>query len=239
MKKKIAVIVPAYNEESAIANVVNDINLLQAGDNFHLDVVVVNDCSKDQTAKIVKKLNCILLDLPVNLGIGGAVQTGFKYAYINSYDYAIQVDGDGQHPPAEIPKLLNHICKTNVDIVIGSRFLDKKGFMSTFFRRIGIIYFKYLIKFFTGNTITDSTSGFRIINRKILNIVKDNYPDEYPEPESIILYSWHNFTIAEVPVVMLERQGGQSSIRAFTSLYYMLKVSIAIFFTYIRFRGSK
>lgn len=231
--KKIAVIVPAYNEEKAIACVVNDINALDPGNDFRLDVIVVNDCSCDKTTEIVTQLNCILLDLPVNIGIGGTVQTGFKYAYENGYDYAMQVDGDGQHPPAEIPKLINAISEKDLDIVIGSRFIEKTGFLSTFFRRLGIEFFKHLLKLFCGITVTDSTSGFRIINRKTLAIVSEMYPDEYPEPESIILYSRHNLKIGEISVIMRERQGGKSSIKAFTSLYYMLKVSVAIFFTYI------
>jgi len=239
MAKKIAVIVPAYNEEKAIAGVVNDINALAQGTDFRLDVIVVNDCSYDKTAEIASQMNCVLLNLPVNIGIGGAVQTGFIYAYENGYDFAIQVDGDGQHPPAEIPKLINAISEKGVDIVIGSRFIEKTGFLSTFSRRMGIYFFRYLIKLFCGEIITDSTSGFRIINKKTLAIVSEYYPDEFPEPESIILYSRHNLKIGEMAVVMRERQGGQSSIVAFTSLYYMVKVSIAIFFTFIKFKKSK
>jgi glycosyltransferase involved in cell wall biosynthesis len=239
MIKKIAVIVPAYNEEKAIAAVVGDINALDLGKNFAMTVVVVNDCSKDRTADIVRKLNCILLDLPVNLGIGGAVQTGFIYAYENGFDYAMQVDGDGQHPPSEIPKLLKTIDEAGLDIVIGSRFIEKSGFKSTFSRRMGINFFRYVIRLFCGITITDSTSGFRIINRKTLSIVCEHYPDEYPEPESIILYHSHHLKIGEVAVEMRERQGGVSSIRMFNSLYYMLKVSVAILFTYIRYKNKK
>ncbi|MGD0711826.1 MAG: glycosyltransferase family 2 protein [Bacteroidales bacterium] len=237
--KKIAIIVPAYNEEKNIAGVVNEINTIIIGDGFIKDVVVVNDCSLDQTANIVSNLKCTLIDLPVNIGIGGAVQTGFKYAYENNYDFAMQVDGDGQHPPAEIPKLITAIIQKEFDVIIGSRFINKTGFLSTFSRRLGITFFKYLIRFLCGITITDSTSGFRIISRKTLEIVNDYYPEEYPEPESIILYKKHNLQIGEMPVKMLKRQGGMSSIRAFTSLYYMMKVSMAIVFTYIRLRKLK
>jgi len=239
MVKKIAVIVPAYNEEKAIAGVVNGINALDPGKDFRLDVIVINDCSYDKTTEIATQLNCILLDLPVNIGIGGAMQTGFKYAFENRYDFAMQVDGDGQHPPAEIPKLIYAISEKERDVVIGSRFIEKGGFRSTFSRRLGIYFFRYLIKLFCGITITDSTSGFRIINRKALAVVSEIYPDEYPEPESIILYSRHNLKIGEISVIMRERQGGQSSIGAFTSLYYMVKVSIAIFFTFIKFKNLK
>lgn len=237
--KKIAVIVPAYNEEKSITSVVNDINTLDLGKDFKITVVVVNDCSQDNTSEIVSELNCILLDLPINLGIGGAVQAGFIYAYDNGFDFAMQVDGDGQHPPDEIPKLVHAIIGKNIDVVIGSRFLEKSGFKSTFSRRLGINFFRHLLWLFCHITITDSTSGFRIINRRTLEIVCENYPDEYPEPESIILYHRHHLTIGEVAVGMRERQGGVSSIRMFTSLYYMLKVSVAIFFTFIRYRNKK
>ena len=234
MVKRIAVVVPAYNEEKNIAGVVNEINAIKSEIDFILDVVVINDCSQDHTENIASKLNCILINLPVNLGIGGAMQTGFKYAYENKYDFAMQVDGDGQHPPAEIPKLTKAITQNGFDVIIGSRFIENGGFMSTFSRRLGITFFKYLIRFFCGITITDSTSGFRIINDKALAIVNEYYPDEYPEPESIILFKKNNLKIGEIPVKMRKRQGGVSSIRKFTSIYYMLKVSLAIFFTYIK-----
>jgi len=238
MVKRIAAIVPAYNEENTIASVVNDIHAINDNE-FCIDVIVINDCSQDKTAEIAFRLDCILLDLPVNLGIGGAVQTGFKYAFEKEYDFAIQIDGDGQHPPYEIPKLFHSMNNKEMDVVIGSRFIEKKGFNSTFIRRLGIFYFKYILRLYCGINVTDSTSGFRILNRKALAIVSEIYPDEYPEPESIILYSKHNLKIGEVSVNMRERMGGQSSIRAFTSLYYMMKVSIAIFFTYFRYRNLK
>lgn len=235
MVRKIAIIVPAYNEEKNIANVVNGINAIRfSKTHFILNVVIVNDCSQDHTADIASKLDCTLINLPVNLGIGGAVQTGFKYAFENNYDFAMQVDGDGQHPPSEIPKFLKAITQNEFDVIIGSRFIENEGFQSTFSRRIGITFFKHLIRFLCGITITDSTSGFRIINREALAVVKEYYPDDYPEPESIILYKRNNLTIGEIPVKMLKRQGGISSIRKFTSIYYMIKVSLAIFFTYIK-----
>ena len=233
MEKKIAIVIPAFNEQDTIAEVVSGVNALNTSENMHFDAVVINDCSTDNTSIIAEKLNCILLDLPINLGIGGAVQTGFKFAFENNYDYAIQVDGDGQHSPAEIPKLINAITQNEYD-VIGSRFINKEGFQSSFSRRIGIIFFKYLILFYCRLEITDSTSGFRLLNKKALALVSEYYPDEYPEPESIILFYKNNLKIGEVAVEMRERQGGRSSIRAFNSLYYMVKVSIAIFFTFIR-----
>jgi glycosyltransferase involved in cell wall biosynthesis len=236
---RIAVIIPAYNEEKSITGVVQDINTMAALENAVLRPVVVNDCSKDSTGKIIAGLNCVALNLPVNLGIGGAVQTGFKYAHAHGFDYAIQVDGDGQHPAAEIPKLVNAAMEQNADVVIGSRFLEKEGFQSSALRRSGIVFFKRLNKMLTGVTINDSTSGFRLLNKKALRIVSDYYPDEYPEPEAIILYSLNGLKIAEVPVTMKERQGGVSSIGGASSVYYMFKVSLAILYTFIRIKFNK
>ncbi|MCX6296997.1 MAG: glycosyltransferase family 2 protein [Bacteroidetes bacterium] len=236
---KIAAIVPAYNEENAIAAVVNDILQEARSQNFSITVIVVNDCSRDSTSEIISKLNCIALDLPINLGIGGAVQTGFKYAFENGFDFAIQIDGDGQHPASQISKLVEAINEKKCDVIIGSRFISKEGFQSSMLRRFGINYFKWLNRFLVGVTVTDSTSGFRLINRKALEIVSEYYPDEYPEPEAIILFSLNKLKIGEVSVTMKERQGGVSSINAVSSIYYMFKVSLAIFYTFIRIKFKK
>jgi glycosyltransferase involved in cell wall biosynthesis len=231
--KKLAVVIPAYNEQDSIALVVNNILSLEIPD-FKIVPLVVNDCSKDETANIASQLECILLDLPVNLGIGGAVQTGYKYAYENDFDYVIQVDGDGQHPAEEIVKLVNEAEKREYNIIIGSRFIEKEGFQSSGMRRFGISFLRNWIKLFSGKTIYDNTSGFRLFDRKVLELVSTTYPDEYPEPESIIMFAKKGFKIKEVPVIMKERQGGESSIRAFNQLYYMIKVSLAIFYTFLR-----
>ncbi len=236
---KIAAIVPAYNEEKAITAVVNDILQTAQIQNLSITVVVVNDCSKDSTSEIISKLNCVALDLPINLGIGGAVQTGFKYAFENGFDFAIQIDGDGQHPASEIPKLINAIKENNLDVVIGSRFVSKEGFQSSLVRRMGINYFKWLNRFLVGVVVNDSTSGFRLINKKALEIVSEYYPDEYPEPEAIVLYSLNKLKIGEVPVNMKERQGGVSSIGTVSSVYYMFKVTLAIIYTFIRIKFKK
>lgn len=236
---KIAAIVPAYNEETSIAAVVEDILQLASAQKLFITVVVVNDCSKDATSDIISKLNCVALHLPVNLGIGGAVQTGFKFAVENGFDCAIQIDGDGQHPASEIPKLIRAAQEQQLDVVIGSRFISKSGFQSSATRRLGINYFKWLNRFLVGVLINDSTSGFRLINKKTLEIVSENYPDEYPEPEAIILYALQHLKIGEVAVQMKERQGGTSSIGAFSSIYYMFKVSLAIMYTFIRIKFKK
>ncbi|MBC7862380.1 MAG: glycosyltransferase family 2 protein [Bacteroidia bacterium] len=231
---KIAAVIPAYNEENSIAGVVAEINAISKKCGIEIIAVVVNDCSKDRTAEIIDVVDCVALHLPVNLGIGGAVQTGFKYAFDNDFDFAVQVDGDGQHPAEFIPLLSDHLKKNSLDVVIGSRYLDKKGFQSSMIRRTGIKYFKWLNKLFTGIEIHDSTSGFRMMNRRALEIVYEYYPDEYPEPEAIILFSKRGLKIGEVAVEMRERQGGVSSINSFSAVYYMFKVSLAIFFTFMR-----
>lgn len=232
-------IVPAYNEQEAIASVVSDLNAMAERNGLQFDVIVVNDCSSDSTASIIDGLKCIALHLPVNLGIGGAMQTGFKYAFENGYDFAFQVDGDGQHPADELPKLIKAQQTNNWDVVIGSRFIDKTGFQSSTMRRTGINYFKYLNKALVGVEVTDSTSGFRMLNRKALEIVCDYYPDEYPEPEAIILYAKSKLQIGETSVEMRERQGGVSSIGTGASIYYMLKVTLGVVFTFIRIKQKK
>ena len=230
---KVAVIIPAYNEEASIASVVNAVNAV-SDYNIILTPVVVNDCSKDTTQHIIAGLNCVALNLPINLGIGGAVQTGIKYAYDNGFDFCVQIDGDGQHPPHFIPVLEKELVKNNWDVAIGSRFIAKEGFQSTILRRTGIQYFQFLLKLITGETVTDSTSGMRMMNRKTMNLLYAYYPDEYPEPESLIIYHRNGLKFGEVPVQMEERMGGQSSIQGFGAVYYMFKVTIAIIFTYLR-----
>ncbi len=233
---KFAIIVPAFNEERSIANVVNEINNVLLSNHYQADIIVVNDCSIDSTATLISNLNCISLNLPINLGIGGAVQTGFLFAFEHGYDFAIQMDGDGQHPADELPKLINAALDNKFDVVIGSRFISKQGFQSSAMRRFGINYFKRLNRMLVGADILDSTSGFRLINRKSLEIVCEYYPDEYPEPESIIMYSLANLRIGEVAVEMKERTNGVSSIGNVASVYYMFKVSLAILFTFVRIK---
>jgi glycosyltransferase involved in cell wall biosynthesis len=231
---KVLAIIPAFNEEKSIARVIEEISMVGLSSQLNITALVINDCSTDNTANIISEINCIGLNLPVNLGIGGAVQTGYKYALGNDFDFAVQVDGDGQHPPEYIPDLLNELQTKNLDVIIGSRYLIRDGFQSSFMRRMGILYFKWLNKLLTGLTILDSTSGFRMLNRKALSCLAENYPDEYPEPEAIILYKKFHLKTGEIPVKMRERQGGKSSINAFASVYYMIKVSLAIIFTKIR-----
>ncbi len=231
---RIAVVIPAYNEEQSIAKVVDSVHSAATKFHFSLTPVVVNDCSKDATGEIISKLNCVAIHLPVNLGIGGAVQTGMKYAFENNFDFAVQMDGDGQHPAEELIKLIECAKNEQADVVIGSRFISGEGFQSTFMRRVGIGFFSKLIKLLAGYKIADTTSGYRLFNSKALALIDEYYPDEYPEPEAIIYFSKSNLKVVETPVKMLERQGGVSSIGFYASVYYMLKVSLALIFTYIR-----
>ena len=220
---KILVIVPAYNEEDAIIDTIKNIGQMKA-----VDILVINDASVDRTRKLLFENNVEHIDLPLNLGIGGGVQTGYIYAVENDYDIAVQMDGDGQHPVEELEKLLMPIVEDEADIVIGSRFITKEGFQSSKLRRLGIKFLSMLIYLCTGTQICDVTSGYRAVGRKFIKKFADEYAQDYPEPESIVLAAKENARIKEIPVVMKERQGGTSSISPLQSLYYMVKVSIAI-----------
>lgn len=222
MKK--LVIIPAYNESENIVNTVKEIK--EKASDF--DYVVINDCSSDKTLEILESNHLNYINLPVNLGIGGAVQTGYKYALEHEYDMAVQVDGDGQHDPAYLHSLEETLIKEKADMVIGSRFIKNEGFQSTFARRMGIVYFTKMIKSLTGTTITDPTSGFRLVNKDVIALFANDYPRDYPEPESIVALLKRKKKVIEVPVQMKERQGGVSSIKLWNSVYYMIKVSIAI-----------
>lgn len=230
---RIAVIIPAYNEESNIESLIKQIKEINNSE-YQLFPIIINDCSTDKTKEICLENNYNFLDLPVNLGIGGAVQAGMIYAYIKGFKYAMQMDGDGQHPPQEAIKLLEKIKITKSDIVIGSRFLEKEGFKTNGMRRAGILYLQLIIKLFTGLKITDSTSGFRLYNHQALKAITSHYPDEYPEPEAIVYFNKLGLRIIETPVRMKSRQGGKSSISFINSIYYFWKVSLAIFYSYLK-----
>lgn len=221
---KILVMIPAYNEEENIKNVI----LKLKEDYPEADYVVINDCSKDGTLKELKKIEANYIDLPLNLGIGGGVQTGYKYALQNNYDIAIQVDGDGQHDTAYLKTVIEPIEKGEADIVIGSRFIKKEGFQSSELRRLGINVLSALIKLCCGTKVLDVTSGLRAVNRKYIELYANEYPIDYPEPEAIVRASLDGAKIYEVPVMMKERMAGSSSISSWKSIYYMLKVSLAI-----------
>ena len=226
---KVLMIIPAYNEEKSIVNTVNMIRNTKLKKHT-LDYIVVNDGSNDNTKNECLNNNINFIDLPVNLGIGGAVQAGYKYALYNDYDIAIQFDGDGQHDASYIEKLVKEISNGN-DIVIGSRFVsDLSEFKSTAARRVGINFLSRLIKICTKRRIYDPTSGFRACNKKIIKEFASDYPIDYPEPDTIVTIIKKGYKVSEIPVKMNERKEGKSSLNSniFKPLYYMIKVSIAI-----------
>lgn len=222
--KKVLVIIPAYNESENIRKTVQTL----LDENVDVDYIVINDCSKDDTLDIIKGIGAKYVDLPINLGIGGGMQTGYKYALRNGYDIAVQMDGDGQHLPEYIKDLLEPILNGESDLVVGSRFVNKVGFQSSGMRRLGINFLSRLIRLCCGIQIKDVTSGFRAADRRVIELFAKNYAQDYPEPESLVTCAISGLRISEVPVVMAERSGGTSSITSLKSIYYMLKVSAAI-----------
>lgn len=226
MEQRVLLIIPAYNEETNILSTYNRIKHY----NQAWDVIVINDGSKDRTAQICKDNQIPYIDLVFNLGIGGAMQTGYKYALYNHYDIAVQFDGDGQHNIEYVSDIIEPILKNEVDFCIGSRFLDTQsdGFKSTQARRIGIKFISQLIKLMTGHVITDPTSGFRGADNSVIKMFAESYPTDYPEPETIAALLFNDVKIKEVPVKMNEREGGVSSIRAWKSAYYMISVCFSI-----------
>lgn len=222
MKK--LVIIPAFNERDSIVSTILDIK--ENAPDF--DYVVINDCSTDDTLKVCRENNIHVLDLPINLGIGGAVQTGYVYALKNNYDIAVQFDGDGQHDARFLNDMARILTDQQADMVIGSRFIDNEGFQSTGLRRVGIRFFAVLTKLLFGKKITDATSGMRMCNRKVIQYFVEDYPRDYPEPETVCRLLREKCKVVEVPVVMRERNAGVSSISMRRSIYYMIKVSLAV-----------
>jgi glycosyltransferase involved in cell wall biosynthesis len=222
---KILVIVPAYNEENSIEAVIEDLN-----SNFPQgNILVVNDGSDDRTSEVARDLGVTVIDLPYNLGIGGAIQTGFLYALENGYDVAIQFDGDGQHLANEIPKILGPYHKSGADLVVGSRFLSESGFTSSMQRRIGSKVLSFIISSLVGKKITDTTSGFRVYGKRAIERFSSIYPEDYPEVETLFLAHKMGLSIEEVPSEIRSRAVGKSSITTSEAVYYMIKVVLAIF----------
>ncbi|MDD6224055.1 MAG: glycosyltransferase family 2 protein [bacterium] len=242
MKKKILLIIPAYNEEKNIKKVYDSIVDYNKKNKTDYHVIVINDGSKDNTKEILENNNIPHINLVNNLGIGGAVQTGYKYAKEFNYDVAIQFDGDGQHDIRYAKKLINPIIDGQADLVIGSRFLEKdmSDFKSTRIRRIGINWISFLIKICTGRKLTDTTSGFRAANKKVISLFADNYPIDSAEPSSFVTISRKGYNTLEVSVSMKEREGGVSSItnHFWKPIYYMINVSLSIVITSLKSRRN-
>lgn len=222
---KIIIIVPAYNEEKSLPGVIRDL----CDHVPHADILVVNDGSRDSTERVARDLGVMVLGLPFNLGIGGAMQTGYRYAERNGYDIAIQFDGDGQHVASEVKALCEELQQGRADIIVGSRFLRPGEYRPTIFRMLGIWIFSTVLSAILGMRVTDTTSGFRATNRRVIEFFARTYPEDYPEVESLVLLHRAGMTIGEVPVVMRDRTGGRSSITPIRSAYYMIKVLLAVF----------
>jgi glycosyltransferase involved in cell wall biosynthesis len=230
LMKKI-VIVPAYNEEKSIGAVLAEIKEFCRD----FDILVVNDGSTDRTEEVARTVpGARVVTLPVNVGIGGAVQTGFLFARRHDYDVAVQVDADGQHRPAEVGRLLDPILRDEADTVVGSRFMEKSRYRGRIWRRLGIRLFALTNRLFLQERITDSTSGFRAYNRRAIAVLSETYPDDYPEPEAVYILKKRGLRIREVPVEMAGRRAGKSSIGFIESIYYMIKVFLAIFVLFLR-----
>ena len=236
MRRHIA-IVPAYNEAESISSTIAD--LRRHAPEF--DVLVIDDGSTDETARVARQAGATVIRHPFNLGIGGAVQSGYVYALEHGYDRAIQFDGDGQHQAAEIPKLLAELDKRpEMNMIVGSRFLaaDYDGYRSSASRRVGIRIFAWVLSRIVGAPVTDPTSGFRLVTRRGIELFARDYPHDYPEVEAILLLHAHKLNSAEVPVKMRARTGGVSSINAMRSAYYMVKVLLAVFVGLFRARPN-
>ena len=230
--EKVLIIIPAYNEEKNIKKTIESLKKI------NVDYVVINDGSLDNTLEVLNKMNANYINLPFNMGIGCAVQTGYKYAFLKNYDIAIQYDGDGQHNSSYIKNLVKKINEGH-DMVIGSRYMEKKGFQSSFMRRIGIRWIKFITKILIGRTTTDPTSGFRACNRKVIEFFAENYPYDYPESETYVIASLLGFDIVDIPVLMNERKEGKSSISGLKSVYFMIKVTISLIFDRIIYGRRK
>ena len=218
-------IVPAFQEEAVIASLVREIKSFDPD----LDIVVVDDGSVDGTAAAAAAAGAAVVRLPFNLGIGGAVQTGFKYALERGYDVAVRLDGDGQHDPLELPKLLEPLARDEADVVVGSRFAGgDPEYRAPFARRAGIRFFARLVSLLTRQRLTDTTSGFQAVNARGIRLFAADYPHDYPEVEAAVMVVRHRLRILEVPVRMRERELGSSSITTLRSLYYAIKVTLAL-----------
>ncbi len=230
MNRKTVLIIPAYNEEAALGPLLDEVKAAVPD----LDVVVINDGSTDSTSDVARSKGAVILNLPCNLGVGGAVQAGFQYAYAHGYDYAIRIDGDGQHPPSEIPKLVEAMKNDPADLVLGSRFGANNQCISTTWRYVGIKCLALFLSIICRTRVTDPTSGFWMLNRDLLRYFSHSYPVDYPEPEAIALLHRQGYSYCEVPVSFRPRMAGRSSIRAWSTVYYALKVGLALFVDRIR-----
>lgn len=232
---KILIIIPCYNEEENLERVVARLKKEAP----QVDFLIVNDCSTDSSAAICKANGWRFLDLPTNLGIGGGVQSGYQYAAANDYDITVQMDGDGQHDPAYLEAVLAPVIAGELDMAVGSRFITKEGFQTSFMRRLGIRIISATIRLLCGARVLDVTSGFRACNKALTAFYARHYAQDYPEPEAIVSAVLNGYRVGEVPVIMQERMGGVSSINLLRSAYYMIKVPLALLVYRLSIRRKK
>ena len=237
---RVLMIIPAYNEEESIVQTVQQIESYREFCDFTLDYVIINDGSTDKTQEILDRYEFNHVQLVLNLGIGGAVQTGYKYALENGYDIAVQFDGDGQHDICSLKELIQPLVEGKANLSVGSRFVggSKSGFQTTFMRRFGIKIISTFILLTTGKKILDTTSGYRAADQRVINYFARRYPTKYPEPESMVHLLKRGFNIVETPVNMFERQGGESSITPIKSIRYMCEVCSSILVTALMKEGD-
>lgn len=228
---RLLLVIPAFNEQAALPALLTEIKALPVTAGLEIDAVVVDDGSSDRTQEVARANGARVLRLCRNLGIGGAVQAGIQLAHREGFDAAVQMDGDGQHPPSELARL---IAESSADLVVGTRYRDAKNFRSTALRRLGSWWLRTLLRAVTRLKISDPTSGFRLYGARALQLFAATYPYDFPEPESLAVARRAGLSVVEVPVTMRERQGGRSSIIGFSTIYYMLKVTIAVVLAYLR-----
>jgi glycosyltransferase involved in cell wall biosynthesis len=231
--KRLLVLIPAYNEEGAVAGVVKEVRAAVP----EARILVVDDCSDDSTVAAARRAGARVLELPHHLGLGGCVQAGYRLAFELGFDYVIRVDGDGQHDPRDIPALLEVLERESCEMVIGSRFLAASGARSGFIRSLGIVFFRAVLRLILGRPVSDPTSGFVGVNRTALQLFSRTFPLEYPEIEALVVLQRKRFRFLEVPCRMRPRRTGRSSITAVRSLYYIAHVLLGVFVNVLKFPG--
>ncbi len=232
---KLLILIPAFNEEGAVGDVVREVRQVMPG----VPVLVVDDCSADATQAVARQAGADILPLPYHLGLGGCVQAGYRLAFELGYDYVIRVDGDGQHDPRYIPKILAALQHEDCEMVIGSRFLNGAGEHSGVLRGLGIVFFRAVLRPILGKPVRDPTSGFVGVNRTALALFSRSFPLEYPEIEALVVLQRKRFRFVEVAVVMRPRRTGRSSITALRSLYYPIHVLLGVFVNVLKFEGRR
>ncbi len=232
---KLLILIPAYNEEGAVGSVVKEVTAVMP----NVAVLVVDDCSTDATRDIARQAGAAVLPLPHHLGLGGCVQAGYRLAFELGYDYVIRVDGDGQHDPRDIPKILEALEREGCEMVIGSRFVDGAGEHTGFLRALGIVFFRAVLRPIVGRPVRDPTSGFVGVNRTALALFSRSFPLEYPEIEALVVLQRKRFRFVEVPCRMRPRRAGRSTITALKSLYYIVHVLLGVFVNVLKFEGRR